>query len=180
MNLQNLLIAVMMATMLAGCSGGKSFAPLETATDVDLARYSGKWYEIARYPHSFEDGCSNVTADYTVQANGTLLVVNRCTLREKGGKVKEAVGRAKVIDPSTNARLKVSFFWPFYGDYWIIRLDPEYRHAIVGTPSRKYLWILSRTPEIEPAILTQLIAETGRLGFDPGRLIMTDHTDIPN
>jgi apolipoprotein D and lipocalin family protein len=162
--------------LVPGCAGREPFPPLNTVEYVDLRRYSGRWYEIARYPHWFEQGCSAVTADYSLLEDGTLRVFNQCILADKGGKAKQAVGRAKVVDPVANARLKVSFFRPFYGDYWILQLDPEYRYAVVGAPSRKYLWILARSPRLEPELLRQLMEETRRLGFDPGLLILTDQS----
>jgi apolipoprotein D and lipocalin family protein len=167
-------LLVLFLLLVSGCAGREPYPPLATADHVDLRRYSGRWYEIARYSHWFEKGCSAVTADYSLLEDGTLEVVNRCILADKGGKAKQAVGRAKVVDPATNARLKVSFFRPFYGDYWILHLDPDYRYVVVGAPSRKYLWILARSPRLEPELLRQLMQEAGRLGFDPGLLIMTD------
>jgi len=174
MNLIRPALLILCLLPLAGCAGARHHPPLPTVAHVDLRSYTGRWYEIARYPHWFEKGCAAVTADYALQDDGTLEVVNRCVLADKGEKMKQAVGRAKVVDPATNARLKVSFFRPFYGDYWILKLDPGYSYAVVGAPSRKYLWILARTPQLEPDLLQELISETGRLGFEPDRLIMTD------
>lgn len=180
MNLVRYGLIILCLLPLIGCVGGRPHPPLPTVEHVDLRQYAGRWYEIARYPHWFEEGCSAVTADYTLRDDGTMEVVNRCILADKGGKIKQAVGRAKVADPATNARLKVSFFWPFYGDYWILRLDRAYRYAVVGAPSRNYLWILARNPQMEPELLQKLIRETGRLGFDPGLLILTDQSgNIP-
>ena len=127
-------------------------APLTTVDHVDLQRYVGKWYEIARYPNRFQRKCqSDTTATYTLREDGKVQVANAC--REKDGTMTTANGTAKVVDPKTNAKLKVTFFWPFYGDYWILGLGPDYQYAIVGEPDRKYLWILSRTPAMdEPRI----------------------------
>lgn len=125
-----------------------SASPLTAVDNVDLRRYAGKWYEIARYPNRFQSKCqSDTTAIYTLRDDGKVQVVNAC--REKDGKVTTARGTAKVVDKKTNAKLKVIFFWPFYGDYWVIGLSPDYQYAIVGEPSRKYLGILSRTPSME-------------------------------
>ncbi|MGW8162007.1 MAG: lipocalin family protein [Desulfobulbales bacterium] len=164
------------ALILFACTGKEPHPPLQTVNFVNLQKYAGRWYEIARYPHSFEQGCSAVTADYALEKDGALRVTNRCLLADEDGKFKKAVGRAKVVDPETNARLKVTFFWPFYGDYWILLLDPDYRYVIVGTPSRKYLWILSRSPTIDRILLHKLIEEIKRMGYDPDRLIMTDQS----
>jgi apolipoprotein D and lipocalin family protein len=165
------------AIVLSGCLRKNVYPPLDTVKRVDLDRYTGRWYEIARYPHRFEEGCSSVTADYTLQEDGKIKVLNQCVLKDLGGKVKQAHGRAKIVDSQTNAKLKVSFFWPFYGDYWILHLDQDYQYAIVGAPSRKYLWILARTPRLAPAILQNLLQEAQNLGYDPNRLIMTEHSD---
>ena len=104
---------------------------------VDLQRYLGRWYEIARYEQSFEKGCEGVTADYELVRGGSIAVVNRC--RKPGGKISEARGRAKLVDRESNAKLKVSFFGPFYGDYWILDHADDYRWSIVGEPSGRYL-----------------------------------------
>jgi apolipoprotein D and lipocalin family protein len=112
-----------------------STSPLTAVDKVDLRRYAGKWYEIARYPNRFQRNCqSDTIAVYTLRGDGKVQVVNSC--REKDGKVTIARGTAKVVDKKTNAKLKVTFFWPFYGDYWVIGLSPDYRYAIVGEPSR--------------------------------------------
>jgi apolipoprotein D and lipocalin family protein len=118
-------------------------APVTTVAQVDLSRYLGLWHEAARLPMFFQKQCvSDVTAQYAALDNGKISVTNRC--RTKDGTFDEAQGKASVVANSGNARLKVSFFWPFSGDYWIIGLDPDYRWAVVGEPKRKSLWILSR------------------------------------
>lgn len=147
-------------------------APPVTVAKVDLARYMGSWYEIAKYPNRFQKGCLCTVATYTLKPNGRVAVVNRCRTAE--GRIREAKGWAKVVDPSTNARLKVTFFWPFFGDYWILDLDPGYTHVLVGTPDRRYLWILSRTPGMEEGTFARLTERAAALGFDPGRLVRTE------
>jgi apolipoprotein D and lipocalin family protein len=150
--------------------------PLTTVDHVDLSRYTGRWYEIARYPNRFEKDCaSNVTADYTLQKNGTIEVVNSCV--RGNGERKRSKGRAKVADPKTNAKLRVTFFWPFYGDYWVLDLPPDYSYAIVGEPKRQYLWILSRTPQLPPGQYERLLSRVRELGYDPAQLVKTpqDH-----
>lgn len=127
----------------------KSREPV-TVDSVDLNRYVGKWYEIAKIPNSFQKKCaSNTTATYELRKDGDIDVINRCI--EKDGSVSEAKGIAKVVDKKTNSKLEVSFvrifgISLFWGDYWIIGLDKDYKYAVVGTPKRKYGWILSRTP----------------------------------
>jgi len=163
---------IAMATVSTAQSANTS--PLKTVEHVDLERYAGTWYEIARYPNRFQRDCqSDTTANYTLRADGKIRVVNAC--REKSGKTKEARGTAKVADGRTNAKLKVTFFWPFYGDYWIIALDPEYKYAIVGEPKRRYLWILSRTPTMDPSTYESLLGEIKAAGYDPSKLMKTKH-----
>ncbi len=143
---------------------------LKTVSAVDLNRYLGKWYEIARYPNRFEKGCaSDVTAQYTFRPDGKIEVINSC--RQADGKMKTSKGSAKVADKQTNAKLKVTFFWPFYGNYWIIDLDPDYRYAVVSEPGRDYLWILSRTPKLDPSVFDAITNRLRQNGFDPSRLI---------
>jgi apolipoprotein D and lipocalin family protein len=152
-----------------------STSPLTAVDNVDLRRYAGKWYEIARYPNRFQRNCqSDTTAIYTLRDDGKVQVVNAC--REKDGKVTTARGTAKVVDKKTNAKLKVTFFWPFYGDYWVIGLDPDYQYAIVGEPSRKYLWILSRTPSLEEATYQGVLRLVETLGYEQGKLQKTNQS----
>jgi apolipoprotein D and lipocalin family protein len=151
----------------------KEYDTLEVVPHVDLKKYLGKWYEIARLPARFEEGCSDITATYSLSDDGTISVLNEC---KRNGKVKRAKGKAKVVDKNTGAKLKVTFFWPFYGDYWIINLGNDYDYAVVGTPNRKYLWILSRTPQMDDKLFSQLITLVKSKGFDVGSLIKTSHS----
>jgi len=146
---------------------------LEVVPHVELEKYLGKWYEIARLPAKFEEGCSDVTATYLLSKSGSVTVLNEC---KRNGKVKAAKGRAKIVDKSTGAKLKVTFFWPFYGDYWIIKLGDNYDYAIVGTPSRKYLWILNRNPQMDDRLFSQLTEFANSKGFDVQKLIRTRHS----
>ena len=143
---------------------------LKTVAHVDLERYLGKWYEIARYDHRFERGCSEVEAIYTLRDDGMIGVLNRCFLKADN-KTKEAHGRAKIVDKETNSKLKVTFFWPFYGDYWIIELAEDYRFVVVSEPTKEYFWILSRTPTMEKADLEGILERVKVLGFDETKLI---------
>ncbi|MCK9293923.1 MAG: lipocalin family protein [Desulfobulbaceae bacterium] len=167
-----LLAIILLAVSSAGCRKEPAQAMLPTADYVDMNRYAGRWYEVARYPHRFENGCLDVTADYEMQDDGTIQVVNQCLLAGEGGKIKKALGKAKIVDHLSNAKLKVSFFWPFSGDYWILYVDPDYQHAIVGAPSRKNLWILSRQPQMDPLLLAGLLEKVRGLGYDPSLLIL--------
>ena len=146
---------------------------LEVVPHVDLEKYLGKWYEIARLPARFQEGCSDTTATYTLAKDGSVSVLNECI---KNGKIKQAKGRAKVVDKYTGAKLKVTFFRPFYGDYWIIKLGNDYDYAVVGTPNRKYLWILSRTPQMDEKLFSQLIEFIKSKGFNVENLIRTSHS----
>ena len=143
---------------------------LEVVQHVELEKYLGKWYEIAHLPAKFQEGCNETTATYTLSKEGTISVLNQCT---KNGKIKLAKGKAKVVDKNSNAKLKVTFFWPFYGDYWIIKLGNDYDYSVVGTPDRKYLWILSRTPQMDDELYSQLIEYAKSKGFEVNNLIKT-------
>jgi apolipoprotein D and lipocalin family protein len=145
---------------------------LEVVPHVELNKYLGKWYEIAHLPAKFQEGCTDTTATYTLSEDGNISVLNEC---KRNGKLKQAKGKAKVVDKNSGAKLKVTFFWPFYGDYWIINLGKDYDYAIVGTPNRKYLWILSRTPQMEDNLFSQLIESVKSKGFEVNKLIKTSH-----
>ena len=145
---------------------------LEVVPHVELKKYLGKWYEIAHLPARFQEGCTDTTATYTLSEDGSISVLNECI---RNGKVKQAKGKAKVVDKNSGAKLKVTFFWPFYGDYWIINLGKDYDYAVVGTPNRKYLWILSRTPQMDDKLFSQLIESVKSKGFDVNNLIKTSH-----
>lgn len=145
--------------------------PLQTVQKVDINRYLGTWYEIARYEHFFEKDCKNVSANYSMLDEQTIKVVNRCTNMLTNEK-KEAIGRAYATD-DTNSKLKVSFFRPFYGDYWVMILDENYDYVVVGTPSREYLWILARKPILDEKIKNEILQKLPNLGFDASKLIWT-------
>lgn len=164
------LAAMFINLILAGCASkdGQSTVP-----QVDLTRYAGTWHEIARYPNTFQRHCAGrVTAQYIPQTDGTVKVINRCL--KSDGTMEEAIGRATVVPNSGNAKLKVSFFGPFTGDYWIIGLDEkDYSWAVVGHPSHKYLWVLSRTPKLSDAAASHIRSLIISDGYDPERLVTT-------
>ena len=164
-----LLILFCFTILLTACSSKNP--PLQTVQKVELNKYLGTWYEIARYEHFFERDCKNVTANYSMMNEETIKVINRCTKIQTNAK-KEAIGRAYAID-ETNSKLKVSFFRPFYGDYWVIMLDENYKYAVVGTPSREYLWILSRDSKLDEKIKNEILEKLPSLGFDTSKLIWT-------
>lgn len=170
-----LRITTLMVLMLAGGAlhSPASTAEPKTVNSVDLDRYLGTWYEIASYPAWFQKNCTAVKAEYTRREDGLISVVNSCRKRTLDGKLKQSDGRAKIVDPESNAKLKVSFFGPFWGPYWIIDLDVDYEWAVVSVPNRKYLWILSRSPEMDEKTYAGILGRLVDQGYDPTRLEKT-------
>lgn len=154
--------------------------PLTTVPYVELDRYAGRWYEIARLPNSFEEDCEGVTADYARRADGLITVINTCRQGSAAGDIKTATGRARVVDAQSNARLKVSFFGPFWGDYWIIGLEKDYSLALVGEPSGRYLWMLARTPTIDAAAKSAALSRLTALGYDVTKLYFPEQPPVPD
>lgn len=163
--------------LLGACSSNKSTSKPEVASSVDLQRYLGTWYEIARLPMRFQEDCVGTQAIYSLRENGEIEVLNRCRKDSLDGEVKDVKGKAWVIDSTTNAKLKVQFFWPFTGDYWILKVDPDYQYALVGTPERDNLWILSRTKNLEAAVKESLLATAQQQGYDTSQLIWTKQVE---
>jgi apolipoprotein D and lipocalin family protein len=178
----SLALALIVAT---GAPGGASTtmaeqnqAPVSTVASVDLDRYLGEWYEVARYENRFQRKClGDVKARYARQPNGTVQVVNSC---RTGQGTTVAEGQARVVDAATRAKLKVRFapaflsFLPFvWGDYWIIGLDENYRWAVVGSPDRAYLWVLSRTPVLDDGLFQRALEKARANGFDTTKLLST-------
>ena len=168
-NFLKLLMLTFTLFLFTACSSKNP--PLQTVQKVELDKYLGTWYEIARYEHFFEKDCKNVSANYSMMNKDTIKVINRCTNIQTNEK-KEANGRAYAID-ETNSKLKVSFFRPFYGDYWVLILDENYKYAVVGTPSREYLWILARDSKLDENIKNEILQKLPNLGFDTSKLIWT-------
>jgi apolipoprotein D and lipocalin family protein len=169
--------ALLLGVGLTGCGTPAIQTDLPTVAHVDLARYQGTWHEIARLPMWFQRGCVRSTANYALEADGTVRVVNRC--RTEDGSEKSAVGRAYVVDGGSNARLEVEFdnwfsrLFPGVarGDYWVIHLEPDYSVAVVGNPSRDYLWILARDPVLPDARYRAIVERCARLGFPVEQLV---------
>ena len=149
--------------------------PLQTVPSVDLQKYLGRWYEIAAFPQSFQKGCHCSVAEYSLEKD-FVRVINTCRKDSPEGKVKQAKGKAFVVKGSNNAKLRVQFFWPFRGDYWIIDLAEDYSYAVVGAPNRNYLWILSRTPQMGEGLYQEIIKRCADKGFDINKLVKSDQT----
>ena len=155
---------------MASFSYNSTAQDLPTVDKVDLSKYTGVWYEIARLPNNFEEGLECVTATYTLKKNGKIQVLNKGYSARKG-KYKTAKGTALVPEPAYPGRLKVTFFWPFYGNYYIMALDEDYQYALVGDPSRKYLWVLARSKSLDEPIYRELLDHAKNMGFDTDRVL---------
>lgn len=157
----------------------KGNSPLEVVDYLDVHSYTGKWYEVARLPQRFQRKCAGTRVFYELDHRGRLEVLNTCQDVDDFERLREAKGLAKIVDEQTNAKLKVSFVpifrrlgW-FGGDYWVIALDDNYQYAMIGTPARNSLWIISRTPRLDEKTLEKLIGQAQRQGFDTTDLIFT-------
>lgn len=139
----------------------------EPAKAVDMNRYGGLWYELGRYENGFERGCEAVTAHYSPRADGLVAVTNVCRKGGEGGRIKQAKARAKVVSGSGDAKLKVAFFGPFYvGNYWVLDHADDYSWSIVGEPSGRYLWLLSRSARPSAEVRTKIMTRAAELGYD--------------
>jgi apolipoprotein D and lipocalin family protein len=166
------------ALALTGCSSPRDRLagdePPPVAENVDIDQYLGTWFEIARADHGFERGCHGVSAYYERREDNSIRVINRCWQGGLDGELDVAEGRARIADRLSNARLKVSFFGPFYGDYWILDVAEDYSWAVVSEPKGRYLWILSREPQMDEATLQARLDFLQGLGFDTDGLIYPD------
>ncbi|MFN0139138.1 MAG: lipocalin family protein [Pyrinomonadaceae bacterium] len=173
------LLVLIMSVM--NLFGQGSPTELKTVNTVNIERYAGRWYEIAKYPNRFQKSCiSDTTADYLLKSNGRIEVTNRCI--KKDGKINRAVGEAKIVDKATNAKLKVRFapgflsFLPFvWGDYWIVELADDYSHVVVAEPGRDYFWILARKPEMDDKTYQAILTRAESMGLKPSRVERTIH-----
>ena len=168
------LLIISIGILLFSCGG--NYPPLETVESVDIQKYLGKWHEIAMLPNRFQEGCHCTTAEYSLIDEETIRIVNTCNQDSSDGEIDQANGKGFVVEGSNNAKLKVQFFWPFKGDYWILELDEDYQYALVGSPSREYLWILSRKPTLDETIVAQLKQNAEQKGFDTSKMINTDQS----
>jgi apolipoprotein D and lipocalin family protein len=163
-------LALAAALLLGGCVGAPDATTPQPVPAVDVARYLGTWHEVARLPmwaqNSASVTCEDTTATYIARPDGRIGVLNRCLNALDGDRPRAAEGQAYAVEGSNNARLRVSFFWPFFGDYWVIGLDPDYRWAVVGEPGRRWLWVLSRTPTLPQAEFDTAIRIARANGYD--------------
>jgi apolipoprotein D and lipocalin family protein len=159
-------VALVLLALVAGACATRPVAPLPTVDAVDLNRYAGTWHEIALLPNRFQSMCAADTQAHYRLDGDVVRVTNRC--RKANGEIEEATGIAKVVEGSNGARLRVNFFRPFYGDYWVLALDRDYRWVLVGEPSRKYAWVLARDPVMDAATLDATLDRAAQLGFDRG------------
>ena len=165
-------LSLLLTLLFTGCVGiPENVKPVD---NFNVHNYLGKWYEIARLDHSFERGLTRVTAEYALREDGGLKVTNRGYSAAEN-RWKEAVGKAYFVEEPNKGYLKVSFFGPFYGSYIIIDLNEDYRYSLVCGPDRSFLWILSRTPEMQAEVKDRLIRKAAALGFDTSRFIHVTH-----
>ena len=165
--LLTILLVSTSSLLITGCLNQpfyrQSNTPLQTVNSVDLNKYLGKWYEIYRLPNWFEDDdCVTVTAEYGLRDDGGVSVLNTC---HKASKKEEARGIAKIVEGSSNSKLRVSFFRPFYGDYWILDLASDYSWVLIGEPAGKYFWILARDKKLSPELEESLLVKAEKLGY---------------
>ncbi len=166
------LIALIVIITISGCTSKKIMVDNNTVKKLDIDSFLGKWYEIARFPHSFEKDLVGVTATYTKLENGKIEVLNQGYKHSLEGKHKKAIGKAYIPDLQDPAKLRVSFFWIFYSDYLIMELDDvDYQWALIGSSSPNYLWILSRTPIMDEQVLMDLKSKIGSRGYDLEKLM---------
>lgn len=170
-NMKKICLLIGILLTLSGCSIS-TYPPLQTVKSVNPEHYSGTWIEIARYENRFEKGCTGASAEYTLE-HDHINVTNRC-FDATNTMINEAKGKAYAID-TTNSKLKVTFFWPFYGDYQVIILSDDYRYSVVGDPNRKYLWILSRTKELKESDKAFILSSLPSFGYDPNKLYWTTY-----
>jgi apolipoprotein D and lipocalin family protein len=175
--MRSLILGV--SLVLASCGGPTTterlgLPALQTVERVEVDRYLGDWFEVASFPQDVQAGCSGTNTNYALRDDGEIDITNRCI---KDGEEDVATGIARIVDTDTNAKLEISFFRPFYGDYWVIELGDElpdeYSYAVVGHPSRDYLWILSRTPTLDNALYDNVVSRLQTVGYEIDRLAKT-------
>lgn len=169
-----IVLFFVLSMSLTSCSGQNDRIDKTVVKDFNLEKYLGTWYEIVRYDHRFERGLTGVTATYSLEPDGTIKVLNAGYKDSLQGERSEAIGKAKIPDPDIPSKLKVSFFWIFYADYFVLELDPDYQWSVVGSKSDDYLWILSRTPQMDQSIYQELLSRLTKRGYDVQQLIQVE------
>lgn len=165
--------------IISACANSKSMVNTETVKTFEIEKFLGEWYEIARYPHSFEKDLVGVTATYSMREDGKIKVLNQGYKNSLKGELKQAEGKAKIPNKNDPSKLKVSFFWFFYADYLVMELDEEnYQWAIIGSSSPNYLWILSRTPQIDMETYKELLQKIEKRGYDTNKLLFVEQNKI--
>lgn len=169
--MKNLNLIALAAMFLFGC---KTMDKTPTAVgNVELNKYAGIWYDIASFPMRFQKGCHCTSAEYTLMPDGYVKVLNKCRKGSYQGDWTSITGKAFVVEGSNNTKLKVQFFWPFKGDYWIVKLDEDYQWAVVSSPKKDYLWILSRTRILDETLYHHLITTLNAEGYETDKLVKT-------
>lgn len=162
-----------------GTNNQETMIDKSVVKELDLEKYLGTWYELARYDHKFERGLQGVTANYSIREDGKIKVLNSGYKKSLEGKFSKATGKAFVPNPELEpSKLKVSFFWNFYGDYFVMELDDDYQWAIIGSSSDNFLWILSRTPQLDPVLYSKLIEKIKARGYDVSDLIKVEQKPL--
>ena len=171
---KNVIFIIALLFLINACKGQNKMIDKTVVKELNIEKYLGKWYEISRFDHRFERGLVGVTAFYSFREDGKLKVVNSGYKKALNGEKSEAIGKAKIPDPKTPSKLKVSFFWFFYVDYYVLELDKNYQWAVIGSSSDNYLWILSRTPKIEKGLYNELLNKIANRGYDVNKLISVE------
>ncbi len=175
---ENIILIILIGNFSVSCTNQKLMIDNTVVEHLDIEKYLGTWYEIARYDNRFEKGLVGVTANYSMRDDGKIKVVNsgyKCSL---DGEFSEAIGKAKIPNKNVPSKLKVSFFWIFYSDYFVMELDKDYQWSIVGSSSDKYLWILSRTPQISEELYNELVDKIKKRGYDIAKLVKVEQKNM--
>lgn len=171
---KNVTFLFVLLFLISSCKGQNTMIDKTVVKELDIERYLGKWYEISRYDHRFERDLVGVTASYSYRDDGKIKVVNSGYAKTLNGQKTEAIGKAKIPDTNIPSKLKVSFFWFFYGDYFVLELDENYQWAVIGSSSDNYLWILSRSPQMEKSLYDELLNRLINRGYDVNKLISVE------
>lgn len=172
-SLLHLLCGMLTVITISSCSASENINTT-TVKELDLNRFLGQWYEIARFDHTFERGMVGCTATYSLNADGTIKVVNAGYKNNLDGKFKETEGKARRPNDAEPGKLEVAFFWNFYADYYVLELADDYRYALIGSKKSKYLWILSRTPKMDETDLNHVLETARTRGYDTEKLIWVE------